>query len=58
MKKEDIHLGDWARILFGEAPPIFLLEVFIRTLIVYVFLLYILRWLAKRMSGQLTIMEL
>jgi uncharacterized membrane protein YcaP (DUF421 family) len=58
MKKEDIHLEDVARILFGEAPPIFLLEVFVRTLIVYVFLLYILRWLGKRMSGQLTIMEL
>jgi uncharacterized membrane protein YcaP (DUF421 family) len=58
MKKEDIHLGDLSRILFGEAPPVFLLEVFVRTLIVYVFLLYILRWLGKRMSGQLTIMEL
>jgi uncharacterized membrane protein YcaP (DUF421 family) len=58
MKKEDIHLGDLSRLLLGEAPPIFLLEVFIRTLIVYVFLLFILRWLGKRMSGQLTIMEL
>jgi uncharacterized membrane protein YcaP (DUF421 family) len=58
MKKEDIHLGDLSRLLFGEAPPIFLLEVFIRTLVVYVFLLFILRWLGKRMSGQLTIMEL
>lgn len=58
MKKENIHLGDWSRLLLGEAPPIFLLEVFIRTLIIYVFLLFILRWLGKRMSGQLTIMEL
>jgi uncharacterized membrane protein YcaP (DUF421 family) len=58
MKKEDIHLGDLERTLFGEAPPIFLLEVFVRTLVVYIFLLYILRWLGKRMSGQLTIMEL
>ncbi|MDB5004499.1 MAG: hypothetical protein JWQ34_2724 [Mucilaginibacter sp.] len=33
MKKEDIHLGDITCILFGEAPPVFLLEVFIRTLI-------------------------
>src|ERR1700712_3101807 len=58
MKKEDIHLGDLSRLLLGEAPPVFLLEVFIRTLVVYVFLLFILRWLGKRMSGQLTIMEL
>jgi uncharacterized membrane protein YcaP (DUF421 family) len=33
-------------------------EVFIRTLIIYVFLLFVLRWLGKRMSGQLAIMEL
>jgi uncharacterized membrane protein YcaP (DUF421 family) len=42
----------------GEAPPLFLLEVFVRTLVIYVFLLFILRWLGKRMSGQLIIMEL
>src|SRR6195952_5060980 len=58
MKKEDVDLGDLTRILFGEAPPLFLVEVFIRTLITYIFLLFILRWLGKRMSGQLTIMEL
>jgi hypothetical protein len=23
MKKEDIHLGEWTRVLFGEAPPLF-----------------------------------
>jgi hypothetical protein len=58
MKKEDIHLSDWSRLLLGEAPPLFLLEVFVRTLVIYVFLLFILRWLGKRMSGQLIIMEL
>ncbi|MGN6639360.1 MAG: DUF421 domain-containing protein, partial [Mucilaginibacter sp.] len=58
MKKYEIHLADWHRILFGEAPPLFLLEVFIRTVIIYLFLLFILRWLGKRMSGQLTILEM
>ncbi|MCD8742192.1 DUF421 domain-containing protein [Mucilaginibacter roseus] len=58
MKKEEIHLDDWARILFGEAPPVFLLEVLIRSLITYVLLLVIVSWLGKRMSGQLTIMEM
>src|SRR4051812_18035593 len=58
MKKFEIHLADWQRILFGQTPPIFLLEVFIRTLIIYVFLLCVLRWLGKRMSGQLTILEM
>lgn len=58
MKKEEIHLGDIKRILFGQAPPVFLLEVLIRTLLIYVILLVIVRSLGKRMSGQLTIMEM
>jgi len=58
MKKYEIHLADWQRILFGQAPPMFQLEVFVRTLIVYIFLLFVLRWLGKRMSGQLTILEM
>jgi uncharacterized membrane protein YcaP (DUF421 family) len=58
MKKEEIHIDDIQRILFGQAPPIFLLEVFVRTLLIFVFLLFIVRWLGKRMSGQLTIMEM
>ncbi|HEY9001548.1 MAG TPA: YetF domain-containing protein [Mucilaginibacter sp.] len=58
MEKDDIHLSDWRRILFGQAPPEFLLEVFIRTAVIYILLLIVVRWLGKRMSGQLTILEL
>lgn len=58
MKKEDIHLGDWQRILLGEAPLEFLLEAALRTLVVYVGLLLVLRLLGKRMNAQLTITEL
>ncbi len=58
MKKDEIYLEDIKRILFGLAPPEFLLETFIRTVIIYVGLLFIVRWLGKRMSGQLTIMEM
>lgn len=58
MKKEEIHLEDIQRILFGQTPPIFMLEVFIRTIVIYIITLFIVRWLGKRMSGQLTIMEL
>jgi uncharacterized membrane protein YcaP (DUF421 family) len=58
MKKEEIHLDDIRRILFGQAPPVFLLEVFLRTIIVFICLLVVVRWLGKRMSGQLTIMEM
>lgn len=58
MKKGEIHLSDWHRILFGEAPPAFLLEVMIRTVIVYFLLIVILRLMGKRMGGQLTIAEM
>lgn len=58
MKKGEIHLSDWHRILFGEAPPSFLLEVMIRTVIVYFLLIVILRLMGKRMGGQLTIAEM
>src|ERR1700712_1371556 len=58
MKKEEIHLGDILRILFGQTPPVFLIEVFIRTVIIYIILLFVVKWMGKRMNGQLTIMEL
>ena len=58
VKKEEIHLWDIKRILFGQAPPEFLLEVLIRSLIIYLLSLVIMRWLGKRMNGQLTIIEL
>jgi len=58
MKKEEIHWGDWYRMLMGTAPTEFLLEVLIRTIIIYLFLLITLRLMGKRMGGQLTISEL
>ena len=58
MKKEDIRLEDIQRILLGNAPPEFLLEVFFRTLLVFVVLLVVVRILGKRMKGQLTITEM
>ena len=58
MTKEDIKLSDFQRILFGEAPPEFLIEVLIRTLIIFVALLVFLRLIGKRMGGVLTISEL
>lgn len=58
MKKEEIHLYDINRILIGNTSPEFLLEVFIRTLIIYFAAIITLRLLGKRMSGELTISEL
>ncbi|MES2703627.1 MAG: YetF domain-containing protein [Bacteroidota bacterium] len=58
MDKSQIHLGDIKRILLGDAPGAFMPEVLVRTLIVYTVLLFFVRWLGKRMAGQLTITEM
>ncbi|UEG55001.1 DUF421 domain-containing protein [Mucilaginibacter daejeonensis] len=58
MKKEDIKLWDIDRILFGQEGPAFLLEVLARTFLTYIILLFIVRWLGKRMSGQLSVLEM
>jgi uncharacterized membrane protein YcaP (DUF421 family) len=58
MDPGSIRLTDWKRILFGTAPASFLLEVLARTAVMYVALLVVLRLLGKRMSGQITILEM
>jgi uncharacterized membrane protein YcaP (DUF421 family) len=58
MKKEEIIPFDLKRMLFGQAPPEFLVEVLIRTLIVYLIAIVVLRLLGKRMNGQLSILEM
>ena len=58
MKKEEIHLGDWQRILLGNAPLEFLLEAALRTLLIYLVLLATMRLLGKRMTGPLSGAEL
>ncbi|OON68451.1 DUF421 domain-containing protein [Hymenobacter sp. CRA2] len=58
MKPEDIHLWDFRRILIGEAPGEFMLEVLIRSIIMYAALLVVFRLLGKRMNAQLTVTEM
>jgi uncharacterized membrane protein YcaP (DUF421 family) len=58
MKKEQIHLGDWQRILMGEVPASFYLELIIRALIIYLILMISMRAMGKRMSAQLSRNEL
>jgi uncharacterized membrane protein YcaP (DUF421 family) len=58
MNKEDIHLYDVYRILFGNAPVVFLVEIVIRSVITYIILLAVIRVLGKRMSGQLSFTEM
>lgn len=58
MKPEEIKLSDWTRIIVGEIPPAFLLEVVIRTLFIFLLLIVSMRVFGKRMAAQITRMEL
>ncbi|CAM3758432.1 YetF domain-containing protein [Pontibacter korlensis] len=58
MYKEELNIWNWERILIGDAPPEFLLETLLRTIIVYLFLIFILRLLGKRMNAQLSLTEM
>ena len=58
MKKEEIHLWDIKRILLGQTPPEFLLEVFIRSVVVYLVAIFIVRLMGKRMNGTHSIIEM
>lgn len=53
MKPSDIHLTDWFRILVGEVPAAFYLELVIRAVVFYLMLLVFIRLMGKRMSSQL-----
>jgi uncharacterized membrane protein YcaP (DUF421 family) len=58
MKKEEIQPWDFQRILFGQAPEGFLVEVLLRAVFMYLLLMVVLKALGKRMDGQLTLTEL
>ncbi len=58
MKSEEIKLDDLWRILVGEVPGSFFVEVIIRTAFIYIILMVSMRLLGKRMAGQLNKIEM
>jgi uncharacterized membrane protein YcaP (DUF421 family) len=58
MKKEEIEFWDINRWLFGMAPPEFMIEVFIRTVLIFIILLMVVRVMGHRMAGQMTLTEM
>jgi uncharacterized membrane protein YcaP (DUF421 family) len=58
MDPKNPHLTEWKRLLLGTAPWSFLLEVVARVVVVYAFLLVLARLWGKRMSGQVSNLEL
>jgi uncharacterized membrane protein YcaP (DUF421 family) len=54
MKKEEIHILDWQRILIGEVPTSFYVEILIRAAFVYLLLVVSMRLMGRRMSSKLS----
>ncbi|AHM62415.1 hypothetical protein D770_20830 [Flammeovirgaceae bacterium 311] len=55
MNTADAELWDWMRILMGdEVPPIFLLEVILRVVVIYLLLIVSMRIMGKRMSALIS----
>jgi uncharacterized membrane protein YcaP (DUF421 family) len=54
MDKEDIIPWDWQRILIGEVPAGFLIEVILRVGFIYFLVIISMRILGKKMASQLT----
>lgn len=52
-----ITVLDFKRMLLGEESPLFLLEIAVRTTIIYGYTLLLLRWLGSRTVGQLSNVE-
>jgi uncharacterized membrane protein YcaP (DUF421 family) len=48
---------DWQRMLFGDSDPLFLAEIAVRTLLLYLFALAMVRLMGKRGMAQLTPFE-
>jgi uncharacterized membrane protein YcaP (DUF421 family) len=58
MQPQPINITDWHRIVFGEVPASFYLELVIRAAIIFTLLMFSMRFMGKRMSGLLSRNEL
>lgn len=58
MKPEEIKIYDWVRIIGGQVPAVFYLELMIRVIIVYILLMVSMRLLGKRMATKISRVEL
>src|SRR5215213_6017543 len=58
MKADEIKLGDWMRMLFGETPPGFFFELVIRSFFIFLLLVISMRLMGRRMAAQLNRIEM
>ena len=55
--EEPIAAFDLGRMFLGDEPPLFLLEIAVRTCIIYVYTLVLIRWVGSRSIAQLSLVE-
>ncbi|MEZ2440523.1 DUF421 domain-containing protein [Chitinophaga sp. RCC_12] len=58
MEAYQINLSDWQRILQGEVPLVFYVELVFRVTFIYLLIIVCMRMMGKRMASQLTRNEL
>jgi len=54
MNSQEIKLTDWNRIVLGEVPPEFIIEVVIRMTLIYIMLVVSLRLMGRRMEAMIS----
>ena len=55
--QEPVVAFDFGRMFFGDEPPLFLLEIVLRTVIIYVYTMLLIRWIGSRSIAQLSLVE-
>ena len=48
---------DFTQMFLGDEPPLFLLEIVFRTLVIYIYTLVLIRWIGSRSIAQLSLVE-
>ena len=54
---KSVHPFDWMRLLLGEPPPGFMLEIVLRVVCIYVFALLMMQIMGKRARNQMNPLE-
>ena len=54
---QPVEAFDFGRMLFGDEPPLFLLEIAFRTVVIYLYTLVLIRWIGSRSIAQLSLVE-
>lgn len=55
---EPVQPFNWERLFLGSEPPLYLLEIILRVILIYGFAVFMLRYMGKRGQRQMTPFEL